>query len=40
MLKRENEPEKGKLVFPGGKMEIGENYQDATIREIKEGAGK
>lgn len=39
LIKRENEPNLGKFSFPGGKIELGENYQEATIREIKEETG-
>ena len=34
--KRGNEPAKGKWSIPGGVMELGENFEDAVIRETKE----
>jgi len=40
LIKRENEPFLNKWCFPGGKVEKGEKYLDATIREVKEETGK
>ncbi len=33
---RRNEPYKGKMVFPGGSLNVGERVEDAAIREVKE----
>src|SRR5260370_39771910 len=38
LLKRANEPRKGKWVFPGGFVERGEDVSAAAIRETREGA--
>ena len=34
--KRKNAPGKGKWTIPGGLVELGENVEDAVIREVKE----
>ncbi len=39
LIRRENEPNKGRLCFPGGKIEKGEHYQNASIREVFEETG-
>ena len=36
LIKRGNEPSKGKWTIPGGLVELGENLETAVIREIKE----
>jgi 8-oxo-dGTP diphosphatase len=36
LLKRGNEPSKGKWTIPGGLVELGENLETAVIRETKE----
>ncbi len=36
LIKRGNEPAKGKWAIPGGLVELGENLQIAVIRETKE----
>ena len=36
MIKRKYDPWKGRLAFPGGFVEIGENPEDAVLRELKE----
>ena len=36
LLKRGNEPAKGKWSIPGGVVELGESLEDAVIRETKE----
>jgi len=38
MIKRKFNPWKGRLAFPGGFVEIGENPEDAVLRELKEEA--
>jgi mutator protein MutT len=37
--KRKNEPSKGKWSIPGGLVELGENIEQAVIREVKEETG-
>ena len=39
LITRGNEPWKGMLAFPGGFVELGENPEDAVIRELKEECG-
>ena len=39
LLLRDNEPEKGKWWFPGGRVLKGERLEDAIIRKIKEETG-
>ncbi|KAA0002406.1 MAG: NUDIX hydrolase [Thermoplasmata archaeon] len=39
LIKRKNEPFKGKWALPGGFVEYGETVEDAVIREIKEETG-
>ena len=34
--KRKNSPGKGKWSIPGGLVELGENVEDAVVREVKE----
>jgi len=36
LIKRGNEPRKGKWTIPGGLVELGENLEAAVIRETKE----
>ena len=36
LVKRKNEPYKGKWVFPGGFVDDGENLETAAIRELEE----
>lgn len=36
LLKRGNEPSKGKWTIPGGLVELGESIEEAVIREAKE----
>jgi len=36
LIKRSNEPSKGKWTIPGGLVELGENLETAVIRETKE----
>ena len=36
LIKRGNEPSKGKWTIPGGLVELGEAVEDAVIREAKE----
>jgi 8-oxo-dGTP diphosphatase len=38
LIKRGNEPAKGKWTIPGGLVEIGETLEEAVIRETKEEA--
>ena len=39
LIKRKNEPFKGKWALPGGFVEYGEKVENAVIREIKEETG-
>jgi 8-oxo-dGTP pyrophosphatase MutT (NUDIX family) len=39
LIKREHDPFKGLLCFPGGTVEAGETYIEATIRETMEETG-
>ena len=39
LIKRGNEPAKGKWTIPGGLVELGESTEDAVIRETKEETG-
>jgi 8-oxo-dGTP diphosphatase len=39
LIKRKNDPFKGKWALPGGFVEYGETVEDAVIREIKEETG-
>ena len=36
LIERGNEPFKGKLAFPGGFVDYGENPEAACLRELKE----
>ena len=36
LIKRANEPSKGKWTIPGGLVELGESVEEAVIREAKE----
>ena len=38
LIKRGNEPSKGKWTIPGGLVELGESLEAAVIRETKEEA--
>lgn len=39
LIKRGNEPSKGKWTIPGGLVEVGETLEQAVIRETKEETG-
>jgi ADP-ribose pyrophosphatase len=39
LIKRGAQPGLGKWSVPGGLVELGENVQDATVREVKEEVG-
>jgi len=39
LIKRGNEPSRGKWTVPGGLVELGENLEQAVIRETKEETG-
>jgi len=39
LIKRKNEPFKGKWALPGGFVEYGEKTEDAVIREVSEETG-
>src|SRR2546426_11961976 len=39
LVKRNNEPNKGKWALPGGVVKVGERVEDAARREEKEGVG-
>jgi 8-oxo-dGTP diphosphatase len=39
LIKRKNEPFKGKWALPGGFIEYGEKVEDAVIREVREETG-
>jgi len=39
LIKRKNEPFKGKWALPGGFVEFGEKVEDAVVREVKEETG-
>jgi ADP-ribose pyrophosphatase YjhB (NUDIX family) len=40
LIRREKDPCKGMLCFPGGRVEVNEDYKTATEREIEEETGK
>ncbi len=39
LVKRRNEPNKGRWALPGGLVELGESVEDAVRREVKEEVG-
>src|SRR2546427_9783459 len=39
LVKRNNEPNKGRWALPGGVVKVGEGVEDATRREVKEEVG-
>src|SRR5436189_151907 len=39
LVKRNNEPNKGKWALPGGVVKVGERVEDAVRREVKEEVG-
>ena len=39
LVKRNNEPNKGRWALPGGVVKVGESVEDATRREVKEEVG-
>jgi len=39
LVKRNNEPNKGRWALPGGLVELGEKVEDAVRREVKEEVG-
>jgi len=39
LIKRRNEPFKGRWALPGGFVEYGETVEDAVLREVKEETG-
>ncbi len=39
LVKRNNEPNRGKWALPGGVVKVGENVEDAVRREVKEEVG-
>ncbi len=39
LIKRKNEPFKGKWALPGGFVEYGEKVEDAVVREVNEETG-
>jgi ADP-ribose pyrophosphatase YjhB (NUDIX family) len=39
LVKRAKEPNKGRWIIPGGLVELGENLEQAVLREVKEELG-
>ena len=39
LIRRKNEPFKGRYAFPGGFIEVGETAENAALRELKEETG-
>jgi 8-oxo-dGTP diphosphatase len=39
VVRRDIEPARGQLALPGGFIELGESWQDATVRELREETG-
>jgi ADP-ribose pyrophosphatase YjhB (NUDIX family) len=38
-IRRDIEPARGQLALPGGFIEVGESWQEATVRELREETG-
>src|SRR5262249_2340134 len=38
-VRRDIEPARGQLALPGGFIEVGESWQEATVRELREETG-
>lgn len=39
VVRRDIEPARGQLALPGGYIEVGESWQEATVRELREETG-
>jgi ADP-ribose pyrophosphatase YjhB (NUDIX family) len=39
VVRRDIEPQRGKLALPGGFIEVGETWQEAAVRELREETG-
>jgi ADP-ribose pyrophosphatase YjhB (NUDIX family) len=39
VVRRDIEPARGELALPGGFIEVGESWQEATVRELREETG-
>jgi 8-oxo-dGTP diphosphatase len=39
VVRRDIEPARGQLALPGGYVEVGESWQEATVRELREETG-